>query len=107
MSNNAPFPILLARESAGEAVKHFSTVKNAAGEVKLFYTDSRLFVVVLDPSRNLVSFTALFRPQKLSLLGLEGSLETTFKQGVALGVLSQQVLDVVGRQNIVNGAQAA
>lgn len=107
MSNKPPFPILLARESAGETVSHFSTVKNAAGEVKLFYTDSRLFVVVLDSSRNLVSFTALFRPQKLSLLGLEGSLETTFKQGVAIGALSQQVLDVVGRSNMTNETQTA
>lgn len=96
MSTDLPFPIRMARESNGQKIEHFKTVrlKPGQGEIKLFNTDKKVFVVALDARRSLTEFVVIHRRPNTSMLGIEGSVEEAIRRGVALGALPQQFLNL-------------
>lgn len=96
MSTNLPFPNRIARESNGLKVEHFKTVhlKPGQGEIKLFNTDKKVFVVSLDARRSLTEFVVIHRRPNTSMLGVQGAVEEAIRRGVALGALPQQFLNL-------------
>lgn len=93
MSTNLPFPIRMARESDGLKIEHFKTVQlqPGQGEIKLFNTEKKIFVVSLDQHRALTEFVTIHRRQNTSLLGVEGAIEEAVRRGMALGTIPKQL----------------
>lgn len=93
MSTNLPFAIQMARESGGKKIEHFKTVqlRPGEGEIKIFNTDIKVFVVALDARRTLTDFIVIHRRPNTSLLGVQGAIEETIRRGTALVEISQQL----------------
>jgi hypothetical protein len=75
-----PFVLQMTIAARGEKVNHFRTIPSRKGEVKVFYSDTKVFIVKLDRLRRLESFEARVRRPNESLLGIEGSIEDALRR---------------------------
>lgn len=75
-----PFVLQMTIAANGEKVNHFRTIPGGKGEVKVFYSDTKVFIVKLDRFRRLESFEARVRRPNESLLGIEGSIEDALRR---------------------------
>lgn len=76
-----PFVMQMVAAANGEKVSHFRSIKEAkGGEVKIFYSSTKVFIAYFDRLRHLQKFQVRVRRNNESLLGIEGSIEDTLRR---------------------------